>query len=733
MKFTLCLGFFLLVVFTSVVEAHQGTRHVNYQQPDGGKFLNLHVIGDHLYSRTETADGYTVVFNPADKTYYYAVLNADGSDLVASGVKAGEKSPDSLEKKLKITPESRKKKALARIDKQHQAERDAKWTKKVQATKEKRMKKLKEMRERKLKKQGGGQDANAEKVEDIKAAAAEQKDADSKVTTDSETSQLNTVEIDSALADPETTVGLTILVQFPDDPNTADNDPVSFPATQAEIEKYCNEDGYSGNGNTGSIRDYFYDQSNGLLDYTNEVTQIVTMPEPRDYYNYSDYPTNDELRYIGEAGNLLVRDAAAELSAADFDFSVLSFDGSNVRATNIFFAGSTSGVWSQGLWPHQWGMYSTGRAEITVNGSTRYLNNYQITNLTSSSATVGTFIHESGHLILDFPDLYDYGGESAGIGRHGIMASGNSANSGRTPTPINLYFKDILGWAEIVDIEAVDYVEASLPATGNVGYRITNPNDIDEFFIIENRGYANGATGGDIWAEHVPDEGVMIWHIDDAVSGNDDEQMTNAQHYQVSLEQQDGLFELENGLAADRHDLYDDNSSTFNDLSLPNANWWSGADSGITINVESSSGATMLVKFGVEPVLTGFDLWKDNNFDGSDADEIADLADPDGDGFSNLLEYAFGTDPNDPMSMSPLKVSKEGTDLAIIYNQNMSATDLVFEHQYRADLNLASWISASVTEEVLNTGTSVQTMKATMTVPESEDHHFMRLKVELAE
>ncbi len=36
---------------------------------------------------------------------------------------------------------------------------------------------------------------------------------------------------------------------------------------------------------------------------------------------------------------------------------------------------------------------------------------YQITNMGSSMA-IGTFIHESGHLLLGWPDLYDYDGSS---------------------------------------------------------------------------------------------------------------------------------------------------------------------------------------------------------------------------------------------------------------------------------------------------------------------------------
>ena len=36
---------------------------IEWTQPDGTK-LSLRVFGDEFYARTETVDGYTVVFNP---------------------------------------------------------------------------------------------------------------------------------------------------------------------------------------------------------------------------------------------------------------------------------------------------------------------------------------------------------------------------------------------------------------------------------------------------------------------------------------------------------------------------------------------------------------------------------------------------------------------------------------------------------------------------------------------
>lgn len=83
-------------------------------------------------------------------------------------------------------------------------------------------------------------------------------------------------------------VALTILTQFPNDPATAGNDPTSFPTSQSKIERFCNQTGYSDDGNSGSVKDYYGAQSNSLLTLTHVVTPIITLPHPRSYYNYSD-------------------------------------------------------------------------------------------------------------------------------------------------------------------------------------------------------------------------------------------------------------------------------------------------------------------------------------------------------------------------------------------------------------------------------------------------------------
>ncbi|MEX1115624.1 MAG: M6 family metalloprotease domain-containing protein [Akkermansiaceae bacterium] len=540
-----CLGF-----ATAAPYGPEGEL-VKWVQP-GGQKLTLRVFGDEYFGRTQTSDGYTVVYNPADGAYHYARLAADGSKFVPSGIKADQAPPANQAKQLNL-PVSSIRQIRAQRKALYDGDRPQLWDQRVKAAETLR----------------AAQNGMRIRAADASAAKA------------------------NAAPIVGTKRGLTIIAQFPDDPRTSGQDAINFPTTRAKIARYSNEVGYKEDGNTGSIRDYFFDQSLGKMTYLQTVTEIITLPRPRNYYNFSDYPTNKAFR--GDAGRVLLKDALDVLKTAKFDFTGLTVDAaSRAIATNIFFAGENSGVWSQGLWPHQWQLASP--VSVGTSAKPVFISAYQITNIENSAPTIGTFIHENGHLLLNYPDLYDYDGDSQGVGGHCLMGSGNFSNGGKTPSPLNAYFKDLVGWASVTDVVATDFRTVSLPTTGNVAYRFLKPGQPSEFFILENRGE------GDKWAAGVPDKGIAIWHVDDAVYGNDSQEMTEGEHYQVSLEQADGAFDLENNQnRGDARDLFDLGRSKFNDTTLPNSKWWDGSKSSVVLQVLGDVGPSTRVLFGAIP------------------------------------------------------------------------------------------------------------------------------------
>ena len=148
---------------------------------------------------------------------------------------------------------------------------------------------------------------------------------------------------------------------------------------------------------------------------------------------------------------------------------------------------------------------------------------------------IGIFCHELGHL-MGLPDLYDkVSPPSAGIGQWSLMCGGIAVGAEGIPVDFDAWSKTRLGFVNVVpvfyDRDAVTIPPSSV--TDKV-YRLWgNGADGSEYFLLENR----QKSGLD---RVLPGQGIMIYHIDDRVPGND-----SAEHYKVALEQADGLYQLE--------------------------------------------------------------------------------------------------------------------------------------------------------------------------------------------
>ena len=552
-----CLAFLLACALGAAYSlpcfgAPMNGRASTFTQPDGTQ-ISLRFYGDEFYARTETAEGYTVVFDPVTKSYAYASLSADGRTLVATEMKVGSGNPQTLgvAKRLDIHPEERS--AIAK-------DRFEVWDKTTGNSK--RWAALKS------------------RMQAVDQAA------------------LGTEAVDGPLLSPPfsttvgTKVGLCLLIDFPDETS-------SIP--QADVADFCNSDSYIGYGNNGSVKKYYQDVSNNKLTYTNTVTAYIRMAQPKSYYN------NISLD-CGMQGRLLINDALSILKALpNYNteilpaFDALTVDSLNCAiACNVLFAGGDSGVWNAGLWPHSWSL----AADVELSPGGKKIFKYQISNL-GTALSLGTFCHESGHMLCGFPDMYDYGYDSAGGA--GVFCLMNNGSSGANPVQVCAYLKRAAGWTTTIELNSSSYLTASLTSTAghadfNKIYRYANPAaPTAEYFLFENR----QKSGRDA---NIEASGIAIWHIDQ--SGNRDNQslVPNTTHanYECSLIQADNLWHFQNNVnSGDSEDLYYlDNtavgySNTFNDVSSPDAHWWSGAFSGLFAYDFSSPGETMTFQFGL--------------------------------------------------------------------------------------------------------------------------------------
>ncbi len=451
-------------------------------------------------------------------------------------------------------------------------------------------------------------------------------------------------------------VGITLLVDFSDD---------EWTIPPGNVADYCNQIGYNGYGNNGSVRDYFYDVSDDQLNYTNFVpTAYYRALHPKSYYN-------DPNVSFGTRARELMLEALNALNASGFDFSQYDADGDNtVDALNMFYAGYPDTAWAEGLWPHAWSV------SFCADGVCTY--RYQMTNM-GSSLSLSTFVHENGHMLMGWPDLYDYDYDSTGVGRFCIMCYGTSSTNPCHPCA---YMKYDAGW---ITPTLLTTPTAGLiaPADGVTSYKYERPFHANEYYMIENRQKSGRDSG-------IPDSGLAIWHIDTHGSNNWNQQ-DPVYHYEVTLVQADGDWDMENNVNyGDSTDLWAAPSyRNCTPLSTPNTDWWDGSDSGLWVVNVSNSGATMTFDYNV-----GIDC---NNNGIDDEDDIANCTgdpwctDCNGNGVPDECDLSAGTSQdcnsneipdecedcdNDGLADSCVYIWQYGVVGAYYANPNLSGTPI---------------------------------------------------------
>ncbi len=375
-------------------------------------------------------------------------------------------------------------------------------------------------------------------------------------------------------------IGLLVLIDFPD---------ANGIIPKEEIEKFCNMPGYNGYENTGSIRDYFLDVSGNNLDYSLIVTDYIRASKTRDYYNYLPEDRIPEL----------VREIINKLAERNFDFSRLTIAPSTneILSLSFYYAG--------GYMDGRLGAFASGIPLYNIPGTNFYVSRYMMTAIPSHGLDLGTFIHETCHMLMGWPDLYSYWHEgNGGIESYDIMCGGTQ----KKPIMPNPFFRHAAGWENVINITPDMYGQFSIVANSNTSYRYVNPKNPDEMFYIEARRQKGRS-------EVLPGEGILIWHVD--VNKKDmaekENQMTPEQHYFISVEQADGLFELERGIChiaptgncgGDPYDFFfAENNNNFNDYTIPSARWWDGSLSGL--NITNISSISDIMTFEIIPPATG--------------------------------------------------------------------------------------------------------------------------------
>ena len=298
---------------------------------------------------------------------------------------------------------------------------------------------------------------------------------------------------------------LVLLIEFDDLKFTVPNANDAF-------SRMLNAEGYSDNGGTGSVADYYRENSNGKFRPVFDVFGPVKVSK-----SYSYYGENDENGYDKYPDELLL-EACTQLDD-QVDFSIYDHDNDKY-IDNIFFyfAGhnEAEGADEAHIWPHASAAYDRNRV---FDG--KYTWSYACTSeygghSGNNMAGIGTFCHEFAH-VLELPDFYDTDYEDNGSAKNmyafSLMCEGNYNNNGRTPPYLGALERWLLGWMDTVNTTSTpgDYVLKPVQEDDC----LSTPTSVDgEYFIYEVR-------NGQGWDSYIrtkttskPPHGMLIYHVD---------------------------------------------------------------------------------------------------------------------------------------------------------------------------------------------------------------------------
>jgi len=326
-------------------------------------------------------------------------------------------------------------------------------------------------------------------------------------------------------------------------------------------------------GATNSIQHYYKQAS-----YNNLVIAPVaeTQGTPNDGVVYvhlnMSYPLTDDAHF-DDASQTIAKGAIAGLK--DYiDFAALDTDADGYITSKelhiiIVVAGYESSYCGSdcpdhNIWGHRWELYypdwvtndgkivGTNSIDGDDGGYAMFgeLHGYKTAG-TPHLPTIGIMVHELGH-DLSWPDLYDVDYSSAGVGEWSIM-SGGSWNGltydGDSPALPDAFLRWYQGWltpviptsGTVYNLSAISTSPTVLlisraPQT-KVAWQFGGTSGTTEYWLVENRQKVG-------YDAALPGCGVLIWHIDETRSTNNNYANSDEDRPLVALEQADGRNDL---------------------------------------------------------------------------------------------------------------------------------------------------------------------------------------------
>ena len=384
---------------------------------------------------------------------------------------------------------------------------------------------------------------------------------------------------------------LTILMEYPD---------YRFTKTQAIFDSLMNQLDGPVEQNSGSVRQYYRENSYGQLNIEAAVVGPFMSNNIRSYYHWTG--SSDNVQTVRELVTEAINKAKNHV-----DFSTLDGDNDGyVDGIHVIFAGEglSSGSKNSYIWPHKHYLSNSlaidGKIAKTYIITPEIYKNGQLT-------AMGTICHELGH-ILGAPDYYDpntTNGNYSALGNYDLMGGGSWNNSGRTPANCNPYTKCYtFQWdtPSIIPNTTKEYNLSSSTINKGHVYRI-NTTTTGEYFLLENRTKEK-------YDQHINNGGLLIYHIHKNIS------ITGAYNNDIHPLK---LYLVNASAATDpsntpssygysyTHRAYPGNSGNktmFTNTSIPSAKAWDGSETGVNICfIQKNSNGD--ITFTVNPEIQG--------------------------------------------------------------------------------------------------------------------------------
>ena len=307
--------------------------------------------------------------------------------------------------------------------------------------------------------------------------------------------------------------GLIVLIQYNDKEFSRED----YPTIINNMVNQQNYTGFDNNQRSGSVRDYFTDNSQGKFQPQFDVVGPYTV-------NYSQYDANMN---DGKCRKILV-DA---LNQADANVNFKNYDGDNNGVVDLVFfivagnganyGGNDENLW----WPHRSVIFDEDKRTYVYKDGVMlwdYASSTELCGHTTNPQTVfidgiGTICHEFSH-VLGLPDFYDSNyeedGQSVTPGNWSLMDSGCYLDNAFTPAGYSLYERYLVGFTDKPEVISQPDNYTLEPLYNNQkGYWLNTPEP-KEFFILENRQRSQFK-----WDAYLPGDGMLVHRVDRSNEG----------------------------------------------------------------------------------------------------------------------------------------------------------------------------------------------------------------------